>query len=185
MNKKDNNYIDKKIIIHTTNSVMDSKKYKKLKQDILNDNKNIHIFTEGKSDAEYLRHIFSKNLHTQMNNNNINILKLSEDTKIKYSTVRDWASAKTYPRADKIKKLADYFDISISDLTEDKKIKDKENQQNQGGVIVPVLGRIPAGIPLEAIEEILDYEEIPAKWLTGDKQFFALRIKRQQYVSFL
>src|SRR5699024_8357165 len=33
---------------------------------------------------------------------------------------------------------------------------------------IPVLGTIPAGIPLEAIEDILDWEEIPAAWATGD-----------------
>ena len=33
------------------------------------------------------------------------------------------------------------------------------------------------GIPIEAIEDITDFEEIPAVWLNSDKQFFALTIK--------
>lgn len=33
------------------------------------------------------------------------------------------------------------------------------------------------GIPIEAIEDITDFEEIPAVWLNGDKQFFGLTIK--------
>lgn len=33
------------------------------------------------------------------------------------------------------------------------------------------------GIPIEAIEDITDFEEIPADWLNGDKQFFGLTIK--------
>lgn len=42
---------------------------------------------------------------------------------------------------------------------------------------IPVLGRIPAGIPLEAIEEVLDWEDIPARWLAGGKEYFSLRVR--------
>ena len=44
-------------------------------------------------------------------------------------------------------------------------------------VIVPVLGVIPAGIPIEAIEDVLDYEEIPENWLNGNKEYFGLKVK--------
>lgn len=44
------------------------------------------------------------------------------------------------------------------------------------GIKIPVLGRVVAGVPLEAVEEILDYEEItPDLAATGD--FFALQIR--------
>lgn len=44
------------------------------------------------------------------------------------------------------------------------------------GFRIPVLGTVPAGIPIEAIEDILDYEEItPAMARTGD--YFALKVK--------
>lgn len=37
----------------------------------------------------------------------------------------------------------------------------------QGGALrVPVLGYVRAGIPLTAVEEILDYEEVPPRWHT-------------------
>lgn len=42
--------------------------------------------------------------------------------------------------------------------------------------IVLVYGTIPAGIPMECIEDILDTEEIPASMLKGGKQYFGLRI---------
>lgn len=50
------------------------------------------------------------------------------------------------------------------------------NENNSQGVRIPVLGRIVAGIPLEAIEEIEDYEEIPRK-MAASGEFLALRIK--------
>ena len=45
-------------------------------------------------------------------------------------------------------------------------------------VQIPVLGKIPAGMPLEAIEEryTIDYEEIPREWLKGGKEYFALKL---------
>ena len=50
------------------------------------------------------------------------------------------------------------------------------SENNSQGVRIPVLGRVVAGIPLEAIEEIEDYEEIPRK-MAASGEFFALRIK--------
>lgn len=41
---------------------------------------------------------------------------------------------------------------------------------------IPVLGRVAAGIPIDAIEEIIDYEEIDNK-LASTGEFFGLMIK--------
>lgn len=52
-----------------------------------------------------------------------------------------------------------------------------ENEQIQKlGYKIPVLGTIPAGIPIEAVEEILDYEEIPQEWATQG-EYFGLKVK--------
>lgn len=42
---------------------------------------------------------------------------------------------------------------------------------------IPVLGSIPAGIPIELIEDILDYEDISEEMLKGGKEYFALKVK--------
>lgn len=53
----------------------------------------------------------------------------------------------------------------------------KEADQKVGrGVRIPVLGRVVAGIPIEAVEEILDYEEITPE-LAASGEFFALKIR--------
>lgn len=44
------------------------------------------------------------------------------------------------------------------------------------GVRIPVLGRVVAGIPIEAVEEILDYEEITPE-LAATGEFFALQVR--------
>lgn len=42
---------------------------------------------------------------------------------------------------------------------------------------IPVLGSIPAGIPVEAVEEILDWEDIPPEWITGGREYFGLKVR--------
>ena len=44
------------------------------------------------------------------------------------------------------------------------------------GVRIPVLGRVAAGIPIEAIEEVIDWEEIPEE-MAAHGEFFGLKIK--------
>lgn len=51
-----------------------------------------------------------------------------------------------------------------------------DNSKNQNILHIPVLGKVAAGIPLEAIEEIEDYEEI-SKSLSDESEYFALRIR--------
>ena len=52
----------------------------------------------------------------------------------------------------------------------------KSKSKKTKGVTIPVLGEVAAGIPIEAIEDIIDYEEISEEMSkTGD--FFGLRIK--------
>lgn len=53
---------------------------------------------------------------------------------------------------------------------------ENEIAENAKAHRIPVYGKVAAGIPLEMVEDILDYEEIPAKW--GDpSDFFCLQIK--------
>lgn len=64
-------------------------------------------------------------------------------------------------------------DMFLNSLSFDNgEIIDKELNTVQ----IPVLGTIKAGIPIEAQEEILEYIEIPRKWVLGGKKFYGLRI---------
>lgn len=44
-------------------------------------------------------------------------------------------------------------------------------------VRINVYGSIPAGIPMEAIEDIADWEDIPQAWTAGGKEYFGLKVK--------
>lgn len=52
---------------------------------------------------------------------------------------------------------------------------EEEKNKNTKGIQVPVLGKIQAGIPLEAIEDIIDYEEIPIK-MSKQGEYFGMKI---------
>lgn len=76
----------------------------------------------------------------------------------------------------KLKKFADILDVSIDFLLDDG--KDKASVSRPKGVRIPVLGNVAAGIPITAITDVEDWEEIPEK-LASSGTYFALRIKGQ------
>ena len=49
-------------------------------------------------------------------------------------------------------------------------------EEKPQGLKIPVLGTVAAGIPISAVEDILDYEEVPQSW-ESQGEFFGLRIK--------
>ena len=63
------------------------------------------------------------------------------------------------------------YDVSMEKDTK------KEKSSTSNSAIVFVYGTIPAGIPMECIEDIIDTEEISADMLNGGKQYFGLRVK--------
>lgn len=115
------------------------------------------------------KEIMAKNIKYYMNLHNETRKYLSKLLQVPYTTFCDWVNAKTYPRIDKIEALANHWYIEKSDLVEPPKTKKNKFQ-------IPVLGQVIAGYPIEAIENILDYEEISENMARGGI-FFALRIK--------
>ena len=119
------------------------------------------------------KEIFSKNLRYYMTINNKTRIDLCRDLDFKYTTFTDWYNGNIYPGIDKIEKIANYFRIEKSDL-----IEDSEKRKNSvNSAVVFIYGSIPAGVPMECIEDIIDTEEIPADMLKGGKQYFGLKVK--------
>lgn len=117
------------------------------------------------------KNIFAKNLKYYIKKSGKDRNEICKDLNLKYSTFSEWVNANKYPRIDKIELIANYFNIQKSDLIEEHKAENKKK-----GVMVPVLGKVVAGIPLDAVEEILDYEEI-SKDMAKQGDHFALQIK--------
>lgn len=67
---------------------------------------------------ELNKEVFSINLQRYMDTMGVSRNKLSDDLGFPYTTISDWLSGRKYPRIDKIEKLANYFNVSKSDLIE-------------------------------------------------------------------
>lgn len=98
---------------------------------------------------------------------------LSEILGVDRTTYSKYESGASEPNHEMLVKLAQVFDVSTDyllgrDIT--------EIPHSSKGILIPVLGDVAAGIPIEAVTDIVDYEEIDeALSRTGD--FFGLRIK--------
>ena len=97
--------------------------------------------------------------------------EVCKDLSFPETTFSGWVNAKNYPRIDKIEMMANYFGVEKSDL-----IEDATDTLKAKGVLIPVLGRVQAGLPIEAIEEIIDYEEIPEE-MAQCGEYFGLQVK--------
>lgn len=104
---------------------------------------------------------------------------LARKMNVSQSTIGMWESGKNKPEFANLEKLCHIFNVSANqllgnDLTSES-YPEAPSPSVPGSKWIPVLGRVAAGTPIEAIEDILDYEEItPEMAASGD--FFALQI---------
>jgi len=66
------------------------------------------------------KEIMAENIKSYMVAHKMDRAQLADAVNVPYPTVSDWINAKTYPRIDKIERMATYFNISKSDLVERK-----------------------------------------------------------------
>ena len=69
------------------------------------------------------------------------------------------------------KRIADYFGVSLDTIYD----YEPSSRPSSKGVKIPVLGDVRAGLPIEAVENIIDYEEISTE-MARSGEYFALRV---------
>lgn len=102
--------------------------------------------------------------------------KVSKETGISTATLTSWKKGVYEPKTDKRKQIAEYFGVSLQYLDTGIAIDLPPGKAPEAATRVPVYGYVRAGIPMEAIEDILDYEEIAAS-MSATGEYFALKIK--------
>ena len=122
-------------------------------------------------------------------------------TGLSQSMMSDWKKGKYKPKTDKLQKLADFFEVPLETFTGDNGrsihpvftkekdrlhlpkaqdlLIDREKLTRQAMAIphrnlIPVLGNVAAGSPIDADQEILGWEEVGDDFASGD--FYALKI---------
>ena len=77
------------------------------------------------------------------------------------------------PDFETLELIADYFNVTMGSLVSGNVYG---TDKLSSGTIITVLGYVRAGIPIEAVEDILDYEEISLE-MASQGEHFALSIK--------
>ena len=72
--------------------------------------------------------------------------------------------------------LMGWTEETINTVNHIKKVIMDSKPKKINGIRIPVLGRVAAGIPICAIEEIIDYEEIPEE-MASSGEYFGLLIR--------
>ena len=104
--------------------------------------------------------------------------ELGKALDISPSAIGMYEQGRRIPDISTLKKISSFFSVSVDYLIENnlQNNANKTPPSSGKGIRIPVLGRVVAGIPIEAVEEILDYEEITPE-LAATGEFFALKIR--------
>ena len=109
-------------------------------------------------------------------------IEFAQKLNVDQSTISKWEQDKAIPDIQMLVQLASFFNVSVDYLMgREQKVDNNIRgvQMERNTVRIPVYGTIPAGVPIEMIEDsyIEDYEDISADLLRGDNKYFALRVK--------
>lgn len=98
--------------------------------------------------------------------------ELADATGINVSVLNRIEKGRRPVRDDELLAIAKCLNVSTDTLLGNVVVGNGESK----GVQIPVLGRVIAGIPIDAIQEVIGYEEIP-KEMAATGEFFALKVK--------
>ena len=110
------------------------------------------------TNVQLLKDIMAKNLNYYINRSSKSQTDIAKELGIPETTMSNWTRGNTYPRADKIQLLADYFNIKRSDLTEEKTLPGNLTALSPSDFKrIPILGTIACGDPILAEQNIEGY----------------------------
>ncbi|MBE6620121.1 MAG: helix-turn-helix domain-containing protein [Ruminococcaceae bacterium] len=89
--------------------------------------------------------------------NNTTVYRVSKETGIAASTFTDWKNGRSCPKADKLKRIAAFFDVSLDELLGTQTPR-REVAASQARRRLPIIGEIRAGSPIITNETLLGYE---------------------------
>ena len=106
--------------------------------------------------------------------NNLTQAELAKKLGVAPSTVGMYERGQREPDFETLEKIANYFSVNMNTLLG----KENETDIASGslGIKIPVLGKVAAGIPITAVENILDYEEISSE-MASSGEYVALKIQ--------
>lgn len=121
---------------------------------------------------------FSKNVKSLRERQKLSQNKLAELSNVNQTTIARWENGEISPSLDNMIDLAKALKVNIADLVgADLNFDNAEYVDVFSDVVmIPVLGTVKAGTPIEAQENIIEYVDIPKDWTKGGKQFYGLKV---------
>lgn len=123
---------------------------------------------------------FQNRLKYAMDIRNMKQVDLVEKSGLDKTLINKYLAGISNARQKKLTTLADVLNVNEVwlmgyDVPIERELK--PTNKDSSAAIVHVFGTIPAGVPMECIEDIIDTEEIPLDMLKGGKEYFGLKIK--------
>ena len=102
--------------------------------------------------------------------NNTTAYRVSKATGISAVTFADWKSGRSTPKADKLKRIAEYFGVSLDALMDGSPTPLRNSREKK----VPIIGEIRAGSPIITNETLLGYERAE---VDDSEEYFYLKVQ--------
>lgn len=116
------------------------------------------------------------NLRAIRKNRNYSMKNLGELIGMSESTISQYETGKRQPDPSTLIKLAEVLNTTVDCLLGLDSNLSPINAPLTAGAKIKVFGRVPAGIPVEAIEDIIDEIEISEKMANDDHEYLALLV---------
>lgn len=110
--------------------------------------------------------IMAQNIKKYMEMKGVSATDICYALDIKRNTFSDWVNAKTYPRIDKIEKMANYFGISKANLVEDELSEKYPVSKNEMDLIIQYRGL--NNNDRETFERLLKYAKAATERMNKD-----------------
>ena len=121
-----------------------------------------------------MENILGKRIELERTRLGLNQIELAKKLNLSSSaSISQYESGDRLPSDDIKLKMAEIFNCSIDYLLG----KTDSRKTTSSSAVVLIYGTIPAGIPMEMIEDVIDTEEIDSEMLKGGKKYFGLKIK--------
>ena len=99
----------------------------------------------GKNDSNLGNKIvFSDNLNYYIVKTGVKQRDVAKAAGVSEGTICDWLTRRSYPRMDKIQLVAEFFDIQMSDLVEERSVNNQYYLQKEAKMIADELAQDPA-----------------------------------------
>ena len=117
--------------------------------------------------------MFSNRLKALRNKKGLSQTELAKLLFVSQQTVAKWETDKSTPNPETILKISNILDVSTDYLLGNSTEPSSDSKSKY--IKIPVLGYVAAGIPTDAVENIIDWEEIPAE-MAKSAEYFGLVI---------